>query len=211
MEQGWWWVTGTEMGDNANSNIVKDVADNHGYRYARPGGDSWIAVARNQIVSGFDTSWKKVIDGEAGKYTNKGVAGVHFKSSLGMIHVATAHYITKGRPNPSDPAYGVNTGKNKKIAQAIGDFARNHDGLVFYGGDQNIVDKTDDTFFGEPLTSTWDVLKKWPNTGHGCIDVIARADKNKDRTTVHSGAVYDDSEFKLNTDHFLVQATFKIA
>lgn len=213
VNHGYWWVTGTEMGEDANAKIGKEVADEHGYRWAlQQGQDCWIAVDRKRIVKdSFSTSWVKVVDGEAGKYTNKGCFGVHFKNDdLGKIHVAAAHYLTKGRPNPSDPAYGQNTSKNKKIAQAIGDFAKKYDGLVFYGGDQNIVDKSDDTFFGEPLTTTWDELKKWPNTGHGNIDVLASADKNKNVKAKWS-KVLDDSEFKLASDHFFVEGGWTVS
>jgi hypothetical protein len=99
------------------------------------------------------------------------------------------------------------------LAQAIGALAEEKgagNALVFYGGDQNIVDRTYDTFLGQAdLTSCWDELQRWENTGHGNIDVIASYDRDG-RVRCLKATVLDDTEFPLFTDHWYVEAIYGI-
>lgn len=214
-DDGWWFVTGTEMGDNDYAQIGKEEAAERNFRFAFTGaGDSWVAVDEDRIDGDWSTSWVKCVDASQGqgKHTHKGVFGVHFRNDLlgKMVHIATAHYLTKGRP-VSNPEYNVNLKWNQKIADGIGDFANKYEGLLFYGGDQNIPDKEYDTFLGRaPFKSLGDDLKKWPGTGHGAIDVLARCTKNGG-VKAKKWNVLDDSEFPLNTDHWLCVGAWTVA
>ncbi len=205
------WLTGTEgtFGAVPAATLLKEAAEKNGYRFARQGSDAWVAIQGSLVKGNWKATYVKVIDGVAGKYPDRGVFYVEFDAARGLGHVTViaAHYNTDGAPG------GPQAENNRKIAKVIGDVATAQGAnaaLVFYGGDQNIGDKAHDTFFKQPLTSTWDELKKWPNTGHGNIDVIASYNGDK-RVSAAYSRVLDDSKFPLNTDHFLVEAGFKVS
>lgn len=209
------WITGTELGggNEVGRAAIKSAAEASGYRFVFKGGDCWVAVEKSRIKGGFKADFEKVIDGKSGQFTDKGVLSVTWDDTiLDRVTVLTAHYLTKGRPNSKDPQYGVRLPENTLLAQAIGAKAKEAGkgpALVFYGGDQNISDRTDDTFLGEPLTSTWDELQKWENTGHGNIDVIASYDPDRRVKAAYVRAL-DDKEFHLHSDHFLVESGFDV-
>ena len=147
-----------------------------------------------------------------GKRGPRGLLQVHLEDSpIGPVTFAEAHLLTKGRPD--GPAFmRQNLELNRRFTRAIGEAAkRNGAGrrLFFYMGDQNIVDRENDTFLGQPLTSSWDELEKWENTGHGNIDVIASYDKDGRVSAAYCRAL-DDGEFPLRGDHFLVESGFNV-
>jgi len=212
------WVTGTETNTQDFRDRLKDAADAYGFRVANhKSSDSWIAVRKAVITPG---SWHGFFSpvlapnvGE-GKHGHRGVLGVKFgmTADVGTITVLTAHYLLRGNPNASDPARRVNAKYNLQLAREIGRLAKEYGkgrNLVFYGGDQNITDRTEDTFMGQPLTSAWDELKKWESTGHGTFDVIASYDHDNRVAAAYCRAL-DDKEFPLNTDHWLVEAGFDV-
>lgn len=211
--------TGTEAGgggggQNLRAILVKQTKA-RGYRFTVKG-DTWVAVNKDIIKSKwFRTGFVHVIDSSqgTGKHTNKGITWASFKGvdGLGKITVGAGHYLTKGRPDGSF-VYRVNVKWNDLYAKAIGKWAKRKgkgEALAFYGGDQNIVDKFSDTFFGEPLTSSWDELKKWQNTGHGNIDVVASYDRDERVSWVSVNALNDKNLF-LNTDHYPVKSVAQI-
>lgn len=189
--------------------ILKAEANRQGYRYCQ-GGDTWIAVAESLVSGGWTPDHIPVLDANEGafKHSKKGLTTVSFNTEeLGRIHVGSAHYLTKGA-QPGDPNFAL----NREYAEVIGKWARESgkgSDIVFYGGDQNINDRLEDTFFGSPLTSIQDELERWPGTGHGPIDVIASFDRDA-RVEGLALKVLDDSELPLHTDHFLLQATYKV-
>lgn len=229
------WITGTESGPGAGKlaeHLVR-IGKDSGYRLwvpsttengAKQFSDAWIAVRDDLIKGKMKRGYTHVIPGSGAiademntdkKWAPKGLAKVSFDTThegLGRISVGAAHYLTGGR-EPGTDFWDW----NRKLAHAIGDWAREAgqgEDLVFYGGDQNMADNMNkqpqgDTFFGEPFTSTWDELQKWENTGHGNIDVIASYNKDGRVTAMETNAL-NDREFHLNTDHFLVEATFKV-
>lgn len=215
-ERDYAWLTGTEAGAGADplDKLLRAAAKAAGYRYFRPRRtDAWIAVREDLIAGGWRTYYAKVIDGEAGKFTDKGPVEVAFDTpDLGRITILAGHYLTKGRPNPRDPQYGRYTAENQSLAHAIGERGRlgaKGSGLAFYGGDQNIDDRRDDTFFGAPFTTAWDELGRWENTGHGPIDVIASWDGDGRVKAVDVDA-FPDSEVMLHTDHYLIEAAYDV-
>lgn len=197
-----WWITGTEANVGAISDRFRTAAQRYGYQYFRRGGDVWLAVDAIRIDDQADTQWTEVIDGVKGRYPDRGVLRCTFTNTLlGQVTVLASHYQTT--------KYGAG---NVLIAREIGEQCRRYgagQALVFYGGDQNIDDRASDTFFGEPLTSAWDELKRWESTGHRNIDVIASYDKDTRVKAAYCRAL-DDTELRLNTDHFLVEAGFDV-
>ncbi len=221
------WITGTEAGAAANntSRELRRVGKAHGYAVFVPttGTDCWVAVAEAIIDGEWKTGYTKVLDsgrkaGDPHHYTERGVVWVQFfNNTYGTISIAAAHHLAKGRTphaeqrdQPGDPV--DHFAANQKLSRAIGDWATEHGArrnLAFFGGDTNMNDKNTDVFFGAPLTTLWDELKVHPNTGHGNIDVIASSDRDC-RVTGRSCHALDDSELKLNADHFLIDAEFAI-
>jgi hypothetical protein len=208
------WITGTEVSAKGFVEQLETIATRHGYRVGREhGNDSWVAVREDMIDGGWSVDYQKVLDGVKGEYGDKGVLGVGFDNvELGHITVIAMHLLTKGRPGAKDPAMRVHVKENAQLLKAVGVYAEEQargTALVFYGGDQNIVDRTGDTFLGEPFTSTWDELQKWENTGNGNIDVIASYDADG-RVTASYARAFDDTEFPLDTDHYLTEAGFTV-
>lgn len=213
-KRGLWWLTGTEAGGKTElKRILRETAPRYGYRVYVPNGtDSWIAV-RSEVMTTrrWEPEYTKIVDGEAGKFTDKGPVSVSFDTVLGPITVIACHYLTHGRP-VSNPEYNRMLWVNQKLADAIGRVAREKGkgrALVWYHGDQNIVDREHDTFLGAPLTSCWDELQRWQNTGHGNIDAIANYDGDG-RAECAWAQAYDDTEFPLFTDHFYVEAAYDV-
>lgn len=214
------WVTGTEAGEDDNYRVLKAAAQKRGYRMKRFG-SNWVAVKKSIIKAGtFRWAHEVVVP-------NSQVVGpghdtsviwatfTHKTKGVGRITVMSGHNPTKGKPavETKDPARRVNLRWTQKAARVVGRRAKElgtgANNLFFYGGDQNISDKAADTFFGQPLTSCWDELKKWPDTGHGNIDVIASYDGDK-RVSCVRARVFTDKELFLHTDHLLVLAVYRI-
>ena len=195
--------------------------------------DCWIAVRQDLIKGGWKTGFLPAIPGSQQLYKEqgldedltprwgpKGLVTVKFDSlpELGEINVGAAHYLTGARNPRNSEEHGVDHWEwNQKLTDVIGEWAiEEGDGtaLVFYGGDQNMADRENDqpqgdTFMGEPLTSLWDEMKEWDNTGHGNIDVIASYDKDR-RVKGLDIEAYDDRRFSLHTDHFYVEGLFDV-
>lgn len=210
------WLTGTEAGAGADplDRLLREAAKANGYRYFRPKAtDAWIAVRRDLIAGGWDEHYAKVLDGQRGHYTDRGVVRVSFDTEqLGRLSVLAGHFLTKGRPGAKDPAYRVHVPENTRLAQAIADEARRcakGSALAFYGGDNNIDDRHDDAFIVEGFTSLSDELGKWPNTGHGPIDVIGTWDKDG-RVKALRWAAFPDRELPLHTDHLYVEGVVEV-
>lgn len=230
------WLTGTEAGPGAGNTGAELVrtAKEHGYRPYVPSrqedgisrhADCWIAVREDLIGSDYKRDFRYVIPGsgqladkldlKGKRWGPKGLATVSFQSSnveLGRVSIGAAHYLTGAR-NPNSEFWEW----NDKLAAEIGDWAREEGkgpAIVAYGGDQNMHDGRNnqpqgDTFMGEPLTSVWDEIGKWPNTGHGTIDVIATYNRDK-RVKALNGQAFNDKKFFLHSDHSLIEAVLQV-
>lgn len=221
-KKGVHWITGTEAGPGDGrvlAKLLNESGGDHGYRVYVPGGsDGWVAVKRKIITGSWRTGFKPVIPssgktGSTKKHGPKGVVQVSFETAFAPhVGVATSHYLTGGRrPGPAS-VWGDSDhyAWNKALAGEIGAWAREAgrgSGLAFYGGDQNMIDRDTDTFFGQPLTSAWDECEKYANTGHGNIDVIASYDRDG-RVEAQSVRRYTDDQMFLHSDHLLVQAKY---
>lgn len=216
--RGYEWITGTEVGEATNWRILYAAAKAAGYTIRRYK-SNWIAVSNKIVKPGTTITW-----GQQTVVDNDLVAGpghdssfifatfTHVDKGVGKISVVCSHYPTKGKPEAKDPAKRVNlkwtTLMGKTISKKIVDLGEGA-ALCFYGGDQNIEDKLSDSFFGGPVTSCWDELRKYPGTGHGTIDVIATYDRDTRVRCVQADS-YTDKELFLHSDHWLIDATYEI-
>lgn len=212
--QGYDAITGTETGEAPTRRALRVQAHNNGYSFFVER-SNWVAIRRALILPGtYRKGHRAFVDSEdvvgPGHDLHVTWAGCAIKD-VGRVSFMSSHYATKGVPGGRG-GRGVNVEDNRKLARGIGNLAKRLGAgrdVVFYGGDQNIVDKDHDTFFGEDLTSAWDELKKYQNTGHGNIDVIASYDKDRRVRAKYIRALNDDKMF-LHTDHYAVEAGFTI-
>lgn len=217
-------ICGTEAGpDNrALRRALRRQAWKNGY-YIHFGGksDSWIAIKQDICVEGVKPKWgydhifdsAKAVGDPNGPYGARGIAyGVFAHKTIGVVSVGTSHFLTKGRTRSQTPRGEFNHyDMNTKLAKDIGAWARRFGkstALAFFTADANIPDNKDDVFRGEPLTTSWDELKKWPDTGHGTIDIIASYDKDG-RVRCVSGTVL--TYLELNSDHKTVVAIYEVS
>lgn len=208
-------IFGTEAGEEDTKRVLRVAAHNAGYMlFIRLG--NWVCVRRNLIMPNtYRTGYKVFVDNDeltVKQYHLNAVWAQCTMKNIGKVTFIASHYSIKGRPDAKTAEYRQNLEANKKLAHGIGDLADKMgagSALVFYGGDQNIIDKKNDTFFGESLTSAWDELKRWENTGHGNIDVIASYDKDR-RVRAKYIRALDDKEQFMYTDHFPVEAGFTV-
>jgi len=207
-------ITGTEAGEDDTERALVREAHEAGYTFYVMR-SNWVAVRRDLIERGsYKFGHEMIVDNDrfVGKADDLHITWAQWKmKDVGEITIMAGHYATKGRPGEVAERR-VNVEPNKDYARGIGRLAEKFGkgpSLVFYGGDQNIVDQHTDTFFGEDLTTAWDELKKWQNTGHGNIDVIASFDKDKRVKAKYIRALNDQKLF-MHTDHFPVEAGFTI-
>lgn len=210
--RGYAWITGTEAGEDPVKSALRAAATKAGY-IVQSYKSNWITVKKSLYVPGsYSTGHETVMDNDlvVGPGHDPNIIWATFKvEELGWISVLSSHYATKGDPF-RDPHPNLEV--NKKIAAAVGRRIKllgEGANLAFYGGDQNILDRNSDTFFGQPLTSSWDELRKYESTGHGGIDVIASYDGDV-RVKALSVAAFNDKELFLNSDHYLVETVFSV-
>jgi hypothetical protein len=208
-------ITGTEAGSKSFRRVLRRVARKHGYK-VKVARDCWVAVEKDFRKRGsWRSGYKHVLDSGASRTTkrhsDRGITWVSFDTKeFGRIAVGAAHYLTKGRPVAGK--YGTNVDLNEDLAEAIGEWGKEHgrgEGLAFIGADANIIDKLHDVFFGEPFTTAWDEVRTWEDTGHGNIDVWASFDWDGRVEAVWVNAL-NDKEFFLFGDHFLVEGAYWI-
>lgn len=214
------WLTTTEGGPGAGgSNWTKNFvaqAKLHGFETtSQAGTDAMIAVNKDLIDGNYKSYVSPIIvPGKAHDHAAKKVIAASFHNKeLGNISVMAGHYLTKGRPDAKSPEYRQHLAENKAFAKAIGEYAAKAGAgkdLVFYGGDQNIVDRINDTFLGQTkFVTAWDELKHYENTGHGNIDVTASW-KPDARVKALSCHALNDKRLFMNFDHFVVEAVYRI-
>jgi len=233
------WITGTEAGRGAggSAKLLLDIGHTFGYTLWVPSlephidTDAWIAVSNSMLASDlFKTDYLPVIPSSRelykrqgvnprgkSRWSEKGLVTVEFDTVFGRVGVAAAHYLHRAR-NPQRELDGINHFElNRRMGRAVAAWGREAGegtDLAFYGGDQNMNDGKNgqpqgDTFFGAPFTSCWDELQKWPDTGHGTIDVIATYNRDN-RVKITAADALNDKKFRLHQDHYLVEASAAI-
>lgn len=216
-------VIGTEASVGAGNlpEYLEDEAHEHGYRWHRRHG-TWLAVAK-RLGPEVDRGYVKVIGSHTqerdtfSKYDPRGILWLTVDASrqgIGELTIGGSHFLTKGRRPQDSPAGPANHHRlNNELSAAVGEWADHHgrgSGLVLWGADTNRLDVAGDVFDGlAPMTTVWDELEKWPNTGHGNIDVVARHDRDR-RLKFVKGRSLDDRAYPLATDHYLTEAEVEV-
>ena len=214
-----WAMTGTEAGAGRSNHDLRDAliaeAKRHGFYIQAHKDGEWVALNRKYLESfekGYEGPFIKGTTGlkaAQGAHGPRGVAWASGKAighKLGRITVGSAHYLT----NRSEAV----SGSNNPLINGIAAWAKKAGAganVVFLGADTNTSDKRQDVFNGKPLTSISDELKKWPATmpSGGKIDIVGSYDHDG-RVKAKAYTVLDDKEFFLNTDHYLLEASYEI-
>jgi hypothetical protein len=213
------FLTGTEAGQRTvYVEAFTDLAKQYGWKYTAKHGE-WVMVNLDKITG-------KAVPGYAGPFIPgtrgltapqgaHGPRGITYLSAtvpaIGEVTVGSCHYLTK---RSIDATGHSNTPLIKGIAQ----FGKDHGkgkALVFINGDINRDDQYRDAFDGNPFTTIWDELKKWPAThgrdkAHGSTIDMSASWNADGRVSAKSGRVLDDSDLRLSTDHFPLVATYTI-
>lgn len=214
-----WAMTGTEAGSGKKNHDLRDAlieeAKDHDFYIQAHGTGEWVALSKKHLTSfqkGFEGPFIEGTSGVGvggGAHAPRGVAwasGTARSFRLGRLTFGSAHYLT----NRSE----VVSGSNAPLIKGINDWAREKGkgaNVVFLGADTNTNDKRTDVFNGRPLTSISDELKKWPPTlgTTTYIDVIASYDHDG-RVKAKSYNVFNDREFPLFSDHYLLDAVYEV-
>lgn len=220
--RGYDLLGGTEAGAGANNTTaeLKRNAKANGYGIHFGHGD-WVAW-RKDLGKVISKGYVKVLeshnaagDPNPGNYAPKGIPWVKLDvaGGVGVVTFGASHFLTRGRrPGETLPGPLNHFTLNEKLAKAVGAWARRHgkgDALVLWAADTNRVDRDTDVLSGAPLTTAWDELETWPNTGHGNIDVIASYDGDG-RVEAVGARSLPDAKVPLHTDHYLTEAEFDV-
>ena len=217
--QGYDIISGTEAGAGANNTRteLKRVCKKYGYKLSRKDKyDTWNAVRADLIEPGsFKAGAVHILErseeeapNQPGRWLAQGLVFSTFTiPGIGEISMGTVHTLTW---KSTYTWYKIQT--DKLFAKTLGKWfkkkARGKD-LGFCAGDFNRKDKPNDLFFGEPITSCWDELKKYPKNTHGLIDAIGSYDKDV-RVRCVGARSFTDKQFFLNSDHDLILALYEI-
>lgn len=205
-------LAGTEAGGVVSKpmpELLRAAASMYHYRFHIGRGD-WLAIDRELIAGRWMSGYVPVLESSegAGRHTDRGIPWVSFETeNLGRLTIGCGHYLTNGR-NPGEPNYKLNL----RYANTIGEWAEQAgkgSDKVFWLGDVNTPDRDYDVFRGSPLTTCWDELGKYENTGHGNIDVVASYDRDGAVECLDCRAL-DDKELRLHTDHFVTEAEYRV-
>lgn len=215
-------VTVTEIGSDRAA--FRRLAREHGYvAFTATGNDGGVAIKKTLLERDWRTGLVRVIRrtgremGSTRPFGRKGItwAGAVLRR-IGYVDVGTVHMLTGGRRPGRVSQHGkANHYRiNQRFARVIGRWADKHgkgNRIAFVTGDTNIVDRIQDVFLGQApnLITCWDEVGKWPNTGHGNIDVIARR-KNDGRVECIHARAFTDKQRPFGSDHFLIEATYRI-
>lgn len=213
-------ITGTEAGGAALNTALRDSAKAHGY-YVHVTGryDTWVAMKQELATGGYLTGEEYVMQGA--KSTRPRPPGIWSPKALvwaswtmpgyGRLTVGSVHTLTR-----KGAGAALKRSSDRKFARIINRWGKRHGrgtNMVMVAGDFNLSDRLFDLFKmwrGRAKFKTcWDELRKWPNTGHGNIDAIARYIPDA-RVKLLGARTLNDKAFPLHTDHFLVEAEYQI-
>lgn len=204
-EKNYWYILGTEALERETRQALNLAAKKYGwYVYIGNGTDTWAAVNLKYAKAGTLMGWTGpvVVKGQAKKHAaKKTVRLTFFNEDIGWMNLYPVHNLA-----------GSDVENQKKHMAAIGKDAKKEAAglrLALMGGDGNVQDKKFDPTYDNGFVTCWDDLKKYPNTGHGCIDFIARW-KADTRVRVVNAVVKGDKDFPLSTDHFMVVAVHAV-
>lgn len=215
-------ATVTEIASDRKA--FRALCKEHGYRgFTAVGSDGGVAIKKSLIFRKWRTGLVQVIKktgremGSTRPFGRKGIcwAGADM-GRIGLLDVGTFHMLTGGRRKGRASQHGrANHYRiNQRYARAIGRWSDRHGKgkrLAFVTGDANIVNRVQDPFLGQApnLITCWDETKKYPNTGHGNIDLIARR-KNDGRVKCIHARAFTDKQRHFGSDHYQIEATYRI-
>jgi hypothetical protein len=210
------FVTGTEGGGDGVSDALTKQSKAFGFVLNLHKTGDWVAVntqLARVVASGFEGPYIRGTTGlkaSQGAHSPRGIVWATAKFGKLTATMGSVHYLTQRSTAVSGSnaplvdgiaAFGADKGKGRQ--------------LVFINGDMNLDDEKQDVFRGQPFTSCWDELKKYPAT-YGETKLRGRtidisASYNADgRVSCKSARVLDDKDLKLFTDHFVIEATYSV-
>jgi len=213
----WPIKTFTESGNyknHYNFDLLNKAAEEHNHVIAFAG-DNAIAVDMKIVRPGsvkigkVHVMDKDDFEGTGGDRAFPTLEFTHKKKGVGRIAVAQGHLARYGR-QPDD----VNFHASKVYSEKLRDWAKvagRGSALAFVLADFNRPDgPRKDFLVGKTgLTSAFDRVKRWINTGHGPIDGLMTLDKDG-RVSVKKVMVKNDKSFFLFTDHFVTRTVIDI-
>lgn len=211
--RNWHFLTGTEAGSKSViDDAWRDVDQNFGLRFHKGRtGDVWIVTQRDLFHGSYEVEWHKVLDGVAGRYADRGFLRVtgHCPLVNSELTILSSHWLT------DDTDHHMKNGPgNRRLADALERIGRKHaqgKALCFVGLDANRSERErGGVVLNAPFTSLAHELHKIQNTGHGAIDALCSANADH-RVRGNDFDVFDDSEFRLASDHWLCEGSWHVA
>jgi len=212
------FLAGTEAGGSTLHELLVKHARAYGFGVFVHGSGEWVATnlayakvkAKGFVGPLIPSTAGSGLKASQGAHSARGIAWQTARYGDLDVTMGVSHFLTDRSEKVS--------GSNAPLIAGIGSWGRDKGqgkALVFFSADVNENDQRQDVFKGQPFTTCWDELRKWPGT-HGSskvrgstIDVIASYDRDG-RVSAKAARSVDDSELQLNTDHFLIEATYSI-
>lgn len=211
------WYTGTETGEADNWAVVQRVAKKYGYTVKRFKAN-WVAI-KNTVIKPRSIKVGTKIVAKAAQVAGPGhdlsYIWVSYYDTILKRRVAvfSTHYPLRGDPHAKDPARRVNLKWTRAVGLSMSEeMTRQAKGynLAFAGADGNIDVRYSDPFFGGPVTTCWNELKKYPGTvGNRTIDWFASHNADTAVTCLNAVAL-DDNALFLHMDHDYVEVTYRV-
>lgn len=223
VDTGSWMIGGTEAGDISRKHdlhdLIIDIGEGHDfYVFAHKYGE-WVALNKRYMHNFGHEYMGPFIEGThgisapQGAHSPRGVTvgyGEARQHSLGQLAFAEAHYMTHRSEAVS--------GSNEPLYKGIAEYGRMYGSAhkkAFMCADANERDDHVDVFHGRPFTTISDELNKkfkthGINTHRGTqIDYIASYDSDGG-VKGKEFEVWDDSDHKLFSDHFILHAVYGV-
>lgn len=211
------FLTGTEGGGVSLTKALAVSAKAHGFQLNLHKSGEWVAVNKalaKQTAKGHDGPFipgTKGLKASQGGHSARGITWTTADvPGIGSVTVGSVHYLTAR-------SIAASKTSNQPMADGIAKWGRDKGkgkALVFIQGDMNEDDAKRDTFKGEPFTSVWDELKKWPGTtgtkARGRTIDLSASYNHDGRVSAKSAVVLDDSGLQLATDHFPLVAVYSV-
>lgn len=205
------FIGGTEAGSTSVAEAVRAACARYGYALFLHSFGEWVATNAKLVElegAGFAGPYIPGTRGLSAKEGGHAPRGIAWATATlpnrgGVVSVGSAHYLTAR----SMAATGHT---NAPLVEGIGAWGRDKgagSAVAIIQADVNMDDEKREPFAGQPFTTCWDELGKWPPTHEGptgsTIDVAASYNRDQ-RVSARGARALDDSELALSTDHYPV-------
>lgn len=209
-----WACTGTEAGQPELRKLLEREAKEHGFRIHAHKFGEWVALNKDhldELKQGYEGPMipgTRGLSAAQGAHAPRGICWMqgHAKGDGRVLTFGAAHMLTDRSERASHTS-------NAALTRGIAVFGREFGAgkrVVFMCADVNENDARADVFHGAPFTSISDELGRHPAThGRRAIDVVASYDADR-FVKAQSYRVLDDSELRLYTDHYALEATYEV-